>query len=834
MQLKKVYFDAYRSLVDTKLEISDNCIGLVGINESGKSNILKGIACLSSDNQLTIADTPKMAKTNPLVRFEFHLDDDERNNISGQIAEWLSRDAIPSELLDSNFALIYHVEFDRDLLVEIRYLTVIGVSIPKGFLVQKVDAKTDSWEFLKGDISMPLKNAILIETKEYQFNIKSNENSKTLSDVYVNIETLESELEELYAKITELEKPIEKPETTEKEESETAVAIPISPETEDIKVEIQRKNEDLKKLKQRHQSLEKELKHFNLAKKIIESQTNLISINESIEQIQIALRSADSKITEIKKVPTPTEPQKQELVTAQKSLQEQKSKLQKSENSKIKLESQINALNEPLAEKYSNSVEDLATHLGNFIEPLINQNIPKVVFWQHKDEFILKGETEFETIKKAKSLSDISRPLINLFRIALDINSIESLRTIVAEIQGDLGERRTYESILDKKINRYIKSVWQDYDQRIKITLEKERIVVQFFDPQCDYASYFEMQERSQGCQTFISFLLTIGAEAKQGIIRDTVLLLDEPEIHLHPSGVRYMLQELIKAAKNGNKVIFATHSIFMIDREYYNRHAIVSKEKEKTTIHPSSRDRVGFFMQEEVLYSALDINLNKDFDSTNLYNFVFEGDCDVTLFKRFYEFQQKSNQPFSENLVSFYQGGKCSDIKKYFSTRPIQLGSTWVFILDSDEPANDLKKFLEGKYKQYINQFIFIFQYKREGWYNKIIEFEDLMPDEIIKEAIRGGAEVVEAENTEELIDLVNSQKPFTEYFHELSNLLISSDKKLFKENVKTKLNTIIAEKSAHIKKSDFSDKFTHFDSWGKAVIESIKTALQTQKKSK
>jgi len=43
MELKKIYFDAFKSLLTKELEINHNCIGLVGINESGKSNLLHAI-----------------------------------------------------------------------------------------------------------------------------------------------------------------------------------------------------------------------------------------------------------------------------------------------------------------------------------------------------------------------------------------------------------------------------------------------------------------------------------------------------------------------------------------------------------------------------------------------------------------------------------------------------------------------------------------------------------------------------------------------------------------------------------------------------------------------
>jgi predicted ATP-dependent endonuclease of OLD family len=110
------------------------------------------------------------------------------------------------------------------------------------------------------------------------------------------------------------------------------------------------------------------------------------------------------------------------------------------------------------------------------------------------------------------------------------------------------------------------------------------------------------MEERSQGAKTFLSFLFTIGAEAKHGIIKNSILILDEPESHLHPSGVRYLLKELKRIADKDNQVIYATHSIFMIDRSNYDGHYIISKKNEISKIEPSCKDRKGFFMQEEVL----------------------------------------------------------------------------------------------------------------------------------------------------------------------------------------------------------------------------------------
>jgi len=505
-----------------------------------------------------------------------------------------------------------------------------------------------------------------------------------------------------------------------------------------------------------------------------------------------------------------------------------KGKLQRARNNKVALERTFEALRQPLREKYSVEPDEFSRRFKGAIGDVLKISLPKVVLWKHNPKYILEGKTKFKVILSAQELNEISRPLVNLFRIGLNFNTLEDLKTIITEIQSDSSERIKHEDSLNENINDYINSVWQDYDQKIKISLEQEQILVQFYDPNFKSRSYYKMNERSQGCQTFISFLLTVGAEAKHGIIRDTVLLLDEPEIHLHPSGVRFMLQELIKAASHDNKVIFATHSIFMIDRDCYNRHVIIEKEKERTHIKPSRRDRIGYFMQEEVLYSTLDIDLNKDFDSTNQYNFVFEGDGDAKLFEQFYGLINKKDVPFDIKMTSFYQGGKCSDIIKYFKNRPIQLGSVWVFILDSDKAANELKKFIKAKYKKFLKEFIFVFQYKREDLGDTEIELEDLLPEGIIKKAIADATpESLGGKIATIISGKVKNSIPFAKYFKEICSD-VSLDEE-FKGAVKNALNKRILEEIGQVKNRDqFNEKFLIYSSWSQSVIDKIKGHLK------
>lgn len=861
MQLKKIYFDAYKSLLNTELEITDSCIGLVGSNESGKTNILSAIEVLSLEKSLTISDTPRMDREkNPALRFEFQPSKGERKAVESNIAQCLGHDKVPSGMLPENYAITYNISFDRDELTETRHFTIDGVSLPDKSFVLKTDALTEQYKFLKGDSFVPLENALLIHEAELQKNIDLVEKASSLDELNMQIEVIKLEIKEIKVKLAETQKSqeVQSNDTEATEESKgtetsaesdgadsdsNASEITSLPAvdtainsilTSDTSLQLHTLESKLTTLNEQKTLLIEEIGEFNAEDKFLAAEEELEHLTDSVKTIELDIRTTKSTIDQFTKLEALDEVQKKELTANRRKLTQHNSRLRSSQETIVNLKKAVESLNQPLIEKYSNDPNELSRRLQEFIRAEVETHLPKVILWKHKPNYILEGSTEFNVILDAKKLNDISRPLVNLFRIGLEIDTMEDLKKKITEIQTVPSERRRHEDSLNENINTYIKSVWHDYDQKIRISLEQEQILVQFYDPDYKYRSYYEMNERSQGCKTFISFLLTIGAEAKQGVIKNTVLLLDEPETHLHPSGVRFMLKELIKAARNDNKVVFATHSIFMIDRDRYNRHVIIKKDKERTSIKPSSRNRIGYFMQEEVLYRTLDIDLNKDFNSTNNYNFVFEGDGDARLFKHFYSLLSTGGHPFDLKKTSFYHGGKCSDIKKYLKDRPIQLGSTWVFILDRDKPANDLKAFLESRYASFLDKYIFIYQYERNDWIDENIEveMEDLLPKSIIEKAITDAASTFleDEEKVKEISARVDVNKPFSAYFKEIC-LGVPDDN--FKGDVKSALNSRIAEQIEQTKtKAEFNKLFKDYSSWTQNVIDNINGLCKSKAK--
>lgn len=79
-----------------------------------------------------------------------------------------------------------------------------------------------------------------------------------------------------------------------------------------------------------------------------------------------------------------------------------------------------------------------------------------------------------------------------------------------------------------------------------------------------------ELESRSKGFQWFFSFFLVFLVESEEGH-KDSVLLLDEPGLNLHPTAQ----QELIKffeRLSEKNQLLYSTHSPFLIDGDHLER----------------------------------------------------------------------------------------------------------------------------------------------------------------------------------------------------------------------------------------------------------------------
>jgi predicted ATPase len=284
---------------------------------------------------------------------------------------------------------------------------------------------------------------------------------------------------------------------------------------------------------------------------------------------------------------------------------------------------------EPLTSK------DLIEIIGQKIRERIKVALPGCVYWNYSEKNNLPAQINLTNFA-ADPASCL--PLKHMFELAgiVDIPSeIDRKKTQSVHALRNLLDR------ISMQTTAYIRQVWDEpeyKDVKIELAPNGDNIDASVMDKTTRY----DFAKRSDGFKRFISFLLMISTKVKTNTLANTVLLIDEPEVGLHPSGARHLLNELVKISST-NQVVFSTHSIFMIDRDDIGRHLIVKKTNGITT---ASRAEGANIVDEEVIYNAIGYSV---FETLKQRNVVFEGWRD----KKLYQTAIKGLTKADENLKS-------------------------------------------------------------------------------------------------------------------------------------------------------------------------------------
>lgn len=104
MKLASVQLTNFRSIASYELFFSYGCQVLIGINESGKSNILRALQLLDPDIQTSHSDIrierqDESPVTKGLVRFKFELDEKEIEAIYGALTSRFDSSSISKPLV---------------------------------------------------------------------------------------------------------------------------------------------------------------------------------------------------------------------------------------------------------------------------------------------------------------------------------------------------------------------------------------------------------------------------------------------------------------------------------------------------------------------------------------------------------------------------------------------------------------------------------------------------------------------------------------------------------------------------------------------------------------
>lgn len=234
--------------------------------------------------------------------------------------------------------------------------------------------------------------------------------------------------------------------------------------------------------------------------------------------------------------------------------------------------------------EYSNDENDLDyylietnTELYNFIK----ENFHKTIFWSYDDKFLISKEILISNF--FTNPLEVSVPLTNCFLLAG--YKLEDFPKLLQNIISDSTEREEVRERLGEVVTKHIKRVWKNHDIKISFDLTSDKLNFHVKDLKSKGKSK-TADQRSDGFKRFISFLLTISAQHKNSQLNNTILLIDEPETHLHPKAQEFFLEELIEISKsNNNIVLFATHSNYFIDKNHLERNYKVLKNGDFTEL---------------------------------------------------------------------------------------------------------------------------------------------------------------------------------------------------------------------------------------------------------
>ena len=213
------------------------------------------------------------------------------------------------------------------------------------------------------------------------------------------------------------------------------------------------------------------------------------------------------------------------------------------------------------------------------------------------------------------------------------------------------------------------------------------------------------LKQRSKGLVWFLSLWLELTAQDTEQ--NNFILLLDEPDQHLHISAQNDILKLINKLAskekkKEGNQIIYATHSPYLIESDYLSRiKLIINTEKQGTRIEGITTNKIAAKYKKDALQpiaAAIGLSVGA-FSTLQKKNVILEGISDFHYFSAMKKILDRDGD------YCFVPGVGISQINNLISLS-IGYGLEWIAIIDDDDSAKGGK----GSKKKFdeIKDFVF------------------------------------------------------------------------------------------------------------------------------
>ncbi|MBN1969877.1 MAG: AAA family ATPase [Candidatus Delongbacteria bacterium] len=321
----------------------------------------------------------------------------------------------------------------------------------------------------------------------------------------------------------------------------------------------------------------------------------------------------------------------------------------------------------------------LKVHIFNIIEEIYKEQAIKCNYWQYKEDFLLPA-----TVSISKFIENPSnqKALENVFILCKRENISQEFTEAMQE-DGD------YSNLLEqvsKTTTKVFHGIWKDFKQT-SISLipnGEEEILIKVVNK-----TKYSFEDRSDGFKKFISILLMLSTQSRSNRLDNhNIILIDEPDQSLYPTSARYLRDELLKIAEKAI-VIYTTHSQYMIDSPCIDRHLIVEKIDDITTL--KKQDSNAPFSDDELLRNAIGTSI---FECLQPINIIFEGYLDKQLFDKYCNYyHEKSFKKYGQVYLRGILGLEA------LVQLLILANKKFLIVADSDKTSLDKRKDFEEGY---------------------------------------------------------------------------------------------------------------------------------------
>lgn len=309
----------------------------------------------------------------------------------------------------------------------------------------------------------------------------------------------------------------------------------------------------------------------------------------------------------------------------------------------------------------------------------------KIVYWFFDQAKFIQDTVDLSTLKTTPSKY---KYILNMFKIAgLDIQDFFNSISI---------QKLNMLSIINERLSELITNTWKEKNLEFSLNIgENNKLLMSFKEN----GQNIEPGKRSEGFKWYFSFLLDFNAKFGSEI-KNCIILLDEPGIHLHPGGQKMLLTQIEELSKY-NQIIYTSHLPFMINRMFPKRILYLNKKEGITQIiKPRKEDIFDDFLLSSIL----------GYDLTSLSKWgeicVFvEGITDKILIEKLILEKANSDKEIILNLNEFslIQINGVNNLEEFIRVAQ-ETKAKYVAFLDNDDSTKEKTKKYHNRPKKHLN----------------------------------------------------------------------------------------------------------------------------------